>query len=195
MDFKYNKTIIWSLFFMSFLFVSFSKKEKQSKKEKLKIEISLDKASYYCERDSILNLSIALINEDKWPYFIYRYIIASTYLYDPEQFLVIIKHDNKEYHFISSVIDKRPIHGKYMIYKKHIFSINYKINLIKLIEKNNSNLLFKQVNKNPVKMYDTINNENFGKYEIQVKYFNSKIDTVYSNILYFTYRLQYPPPE
>ena len=188
MDIKYNKKIVFILFliFSSIVFLSFSNNKEKQNKKKFKLEILLDKDSCFYNNDNI-NLLITLKNEGKWPYRVFKYMIASTYAYEPEQFLVCIKHENKEYNYFSPILYKRPIKGKYLIYKNRVFLKKYKIELKKLIEKSRSKYLFNQVNKNFLCFYETIDNKNFGDYEIQVQYYNPKIDTIYSNTVNFVY--------
>ena len=97
---KFNKTIIFLLLLITFpaVFISFSNKKEQIDR-KLSLEISLDNDTCLYNTDSILNLSIVLKNEGKWPFFVFRYMIASTYSYDSEQFLICIKHKDKKYYY------------------------------------------------------------------------------------------------
>ena len=72
--------------------------------------------------------------------------------------------------------------GKYLIYKGRNFSTSYTINFKKLISDRLSDSSFTDLN-----VKKKTDNKDFGEYTVQVKYYRSGRDTIYSNVLRVIY--------
>ena len=185
MKIKFLTRIVFFIVFIPVLFLSFSKDEKHSK-AKLSLTVSINKDTCFYTKDTVLNLTIILKNNRILPYAVYKYLMASTYVYDREQFLVSIRHKNVSYRYISPILYKRPLKGKHLINKWRNFKTVFKINFKKLIENRVYDSIYSGLKTNP-KIYREIDNQDFGNYTIQVKYYGPKTDTVYSNIVRVVY--------
>jgi hypothetical protein len=185
MDIKYNKTI--TIFFLSFFFlffVSFSNKKKNTeRKNKLNLILTIDKDTCYYD-NSLIKLSLSLINNKNFPFFVRNSMPVSSINKANEMLLINIQKDDKFYVHASSIIDKNVSISKFMILKNKPYKRHYILQTNKLIEKKQADSLILKLG---AKYYKMVDNKAFGRYKVQVIYLNPKIDTVYSNIVNITY--------
>jgi hypothetical protein len=136
MDIKYNKTI--TIFFLSFFFLFFAsfsyKKKNTERKNKLNLILTIDKDTCYYD-NSLIKLSLSLINNKNFPFFVRNSMPVSSINKANEMLLINIQKDDKFYVHASSIIDKNVSISRFMILKNKPYKRHYILQTNKLIEK------------------------------------------------------------
>ncbi len=180
---KFSETIVLPLIFISFFLFSFKIDEnKRVNDNGIELLISIDKDTCYYSK-SVIKISLVIKNEKMFPFFVRESMGVSSFHHDSEMIFINIKQKKKRYIQVEPLV-RNVSQSKYMILKNRPYKREYVLDFRKLIEKEQADSLFKSIG---IKYIFSVDNKNFGTYQIQAMYLSSKNDTVYSNIVKVVY--------